>query len=232
MAQWLIVGDPHGNYAPLRDALATGPEPDAVILLGDMDLERPLEIELRDCDLDPLRTPVFWIPGNHDAEAEAYHDNLFHSALADRNLHGKVVEIDGLRVAGLGGVFRGKVWNGIDAPRHASRSAFLRQVVKSQRWREGIPLRHVATIWPEDVDALTAACANAPADILITHEAPSFFPTGHAGIDRAARLSGARAVLHGHHHAAYRGCALDGTRVHGFAEAEARWIDPTRDLFA
>lgn len=38
----------------------------------------------------------------------------FSSTLVDRNLHGRIVEIDGLRVAGLGGVFRESSWY----PRH------------------------------------------------------------------------------------------------------------------
>jgi hypothetical protein len=31
--------------------------------------------------------------------------------MADRNQHGRVVEFDGLRIAGLGGVFREKIWH-------------------------------------------------------------------------------------------------------------------------
>ena len=42
---------------------------------------------------------------------ELDYDNLWGSELADRNLHGRVVEIAGYRVAGLGGIFRGKIWN-------------------------------------------------------------------------------------------------------------------------
>src|SRR5690606_16077298 len=40
---------------------------------------------------------------------ESY-DHLFVSELADRNLDGRVVEVAGVRIAGLGGVFREKIW--------------------------------------------------------------------------------------------------------------------------
>jgi hypothetical protein len=81
--------------------------PAAVVFLGDLQAQRPLEIELASI---LGMTEVWYIHGNHDTDSEADYDNLFGSALADRNLHGRVVEIDGLRIAGLGGIFRGQVW--------------------------------------------------------------------------------------------------------------------------
>jgi hypothetical protein len=72
-------------------------------LLGDIQARRPLQVELA-----PILalTEVWFIPGNHDTDSDADHDHLFGSELADRNLHARVVEIAGFRVAGLGGVFR------------------------------------------------------------------------------------------------------------------------------
>lgn len=72
-----------------------------------MQAQRPLHLELASI-LD--KTEIWFIHGNHDTDTEADHDHLFGSAMADRNLHGRVVEIAGLRIAGLGGVFRCKVW--------------------------------------------------------------------------------------------------------------------------
>lgn len=54
-------------------------------------------------------TEVWFIHGNHDTDSDADYDHLFGSALADRNLHGCVAVVDGARIAGLGGVFRGQV---------------------------------------------------------------------------------------------------------------------------
>lgn len=55
-------------------------------------------------------TSIWWISGNHDTDSEASHDHLHCSVLADHNLHDRVVEIAGVRIAGLGGVFREQVW--------------------------------------------------------------------------------------------------------------------------
>jgi predicted phosphodiesterase len=102
----LFCGDPHGHFDLIIEAVEEH-RPEAVILLGDMQAQRPLEIELASI-LD--KTELWFIHGNHDTDSDADHDHLFDSALAGRNLHGRVVEIAGLRIAGLGGVFRGKVW--------------------------------------------------------------------------------------------------------------------------
>ncbi|MEO8417671.1 MAG: hypothetical protein ABI475_02980 [Methylophilaceae bacterium] len=55
-------------------------------------------------------TDVYWIHGNHDVDKHESYDNLFKSELANRNLDGKIVEIDRVKVAGLGGGFREKIW--------------------------------------------------------------------------------------------------------------------------
>ena len=103
----LFCGDPHGQFGHIIEAVHEH-RPAAVILLGDLQAKRPLEVELSSIlDL----TDIWFIHGNHDTDSEADHDNLFGSKLANRNLHGKVVEVAGRRIAGLGGVFRGKVWS-------------------------------------------------------------------------------------------------------------------------
>ncbi len=101
-----LCGDTHGSFDHIIDVVGQD-RPAAVVFLGDLQAQRPLEIELATI-LD--KTEVWFIHGNHDTDSEADYDNLFGSALADRNLHGRVVEIDGLRIAGLGGIFRGQVW--------------------------------------------------------------------------------------------------------------------------
>lgn len=83
-------------------------------------------------------------------------DNLLHSW--HRNLHGSVVVIDGLRVAGLGGVFRGEVWRPPEAAHHPS-FASLEQSEKYQAhtkaYRNARTLKHSSTIFPDDYEQLT-----------------------------------------------------------------------------
>lgn len=55
-------------------------------------------------------TEVWFIHGNHDSDRSAYWQNLHGSSLAYRSLHGRVVEIAGHRIAGLGGTFESQVW--------------------------------------------------------------------------------------------------------------------------
>lgn len=86
------------------------------------------------------KTEVWFIHGNHDTDSEADHDHLFGSALADRNLHGRVVEIAGLRIAGLGGVFRGKVWTPPAPATFENFKQYLARCGKGNFWRGGLPL--------------------------------------------------------------------------------------------
>lgn len=55
-------------------------------------------------------TEVWFIHGNHDTDSDDDYDNLFNSVLADKNLLGRVVEVERLQIAGLGGVFHSQVW--------------------------------------------------------------------------------------------------------------------------
>lgn len=134
--------------------------------------------------------------------------------------------IAGLRIAGLGGIFRGQVWyprTGNEPPlfdsyadlkrdlcrragvrRRISRmSHVLEQAVPSQDGRltsvatlSDQLLRHSSTIFPATVRVL----AQQKADILVTHEAPAAHPFGFAAIDALATTMGVQAVFHGHHH--------------------------------
>ncbi len=65
-------------------------------------------------------------PGNHDTDIDADYDNLYDSRLAERNLHGRVVTTAGVRVAGLGGIFRGQVWMPPDTLATTAEQAVLR----------------------------------------------------------------------------------------------------------
>ncbi|MDO9582644.1 MAG: hypothetical protein Q7J24_05985 [Desulfomicrobium sp.] len=95
----LFAGDCHGDFIPL---IEEADEASTVVLLGDQEPLTDLAVEL-----GPGVAPkTWWIYGNHDSDYQCYFDN--HAPMAARNLHCRVVEIEGVRIAGLGGVFRAK----------------------------------------------------------------------------------------------------------------------------
>ncbi len=211
----IIYGDPHGDWRPLLVA-CRDERPDAVVILGDCDLELPLHQQLRSVFDAGIR--VRWIPGNHDVDTVRYHDNLW-GDFPEGNLHARWEEVDGLIVAGLGGVFKERVWyprSELTAPLFASRHAYLRQLPLADRWRGGLPLCERDTIFPDDVKVLERFRV----DFLVTHEAPSCHRHGFVGIDLAAAACRARLVVHGHHHESVEGVLPNGTRVRGLAKAE------------
>lgn len=191
MPRFFICGDPHGEFDHILHAVENE-HPDAVILLGDMELHAPLDVVFR---RNRARVPVWWIPGNHDTEGEEAYDFLYESALRANCLHGRVVEICGVRVAGLGGVFRSKIWTGQDA-RYRSQADYIETCGKGNLWRGGLPLRHRSTIFPSDVANLSIERA----DILVTHEAPCAHPHGNVALTDLAHQLGVTAAFHGHHH--------------------------------
>lgn len=210
-----LLGDVHGHFDHVIEIVRRD-RPAAIVFLGDLDCQRPLH-EL----VMPIRdlTDVWFIHGNHDTDSEANYRNLFESELADRNLHGRVAVIDGLRVAGLGGVFRGDIWYPPDEPSYfdfaeystMSRSGRtrlskhdLRELHSVERpraemqrlVREGRLRKHRSSIFYAEYERLWGQ----PADILVIHEAPSCHPHGFAAIDELARSTGVKRTFHGHHH--------------------------------
>ena len=187
-----FCGDVHGCFDHIIEAVSEH-EPAAIILLGDVQAQRPLEKELA-LILD--KTEIWFIHGNHDTDSEADYDNLFGSALAHRNLDGRVVTIAGVSIAGLGGIFRAQVWWPPEAPSYTSAKDFERKQGAGNRWRNGLTLRHRSTIFPDTYERLAAMHA----DVLVTHEGPSVHPYGFAALDELARQMGVLQTFHGHHH--------------------------------
>ena len=199
----LVVGDPHGHYKDVFKVVKEK-KPQAVIFLGDMGADAPLEEVLEEI-LD--KTEVWFIHGNHDTDTDDEYDFTFGSQLADRNLHGKVVDIAGFRVAGLGGVFRSKVWHpgandGI--PKWDKRESYMyyqpSNIKNSAQRYGGLPRQHNSSIWYEDVELLSQQ----QADILVTHEAPSCHRYGFEVLDQLAFSMGVKRLFHGHHHEHYQ----------------------------
>ncbi|MDL2058538.1 metallophosphoesterase [Mesosutterella sp. AGMB02718] len=204
-----FCGDPHGEFDQINTA-AREYKPDAMIILGDLqppdELDRVLEEAL-------AFTDVWWIPGNHDSDTDAYYDRLWKGPLASHNLHGRVGNVAGLRVAGLGGVFRGQIWMPDGEPNYSSVGSFLRRIGRNNTWRGGLPRRHRTTIFPSVYENLSRQHA----DILVTHEAPSCHRKGFAAIDRLAQDLHVRWLFHGHQHEsiAYGKCGGIWTRAVG-----------------
>lgn len=190
--QIFFCGDVHGHFQHIIEAVQEHAPP-AVVLLGDIQAQRPLEQELAYI-LD--KTEIWFIHGNHDTDSVQDHDNLFESALADKNLDGRVVEIAGVRIAGLGGIFRGQVWRPPEPGAYDSKKEYVRIGGRGNRWRDGLSLKHRSTIFPDDYNRL----AELHADVLVTHEAPAVHPHGFDAINQLARQMQAKITFHGHHH--------------------------------
>lgn len=212
----LMFGDVHGDFKHVLPVVQKE-KPAAVIFLGDLDLDRPFEQEI--AQIKKL-TEVYFIHGNHDTDDRDKHNFLFNSSLADRNLHGRIVEIEGIRVAGLGGVFRESIWlpkDDVEAKsKYDNYDAFVEAEMQALIWQEarrnkasdkasrktespelvGKRLTNKSTIFYDEWLNLYSQ----QADILVTHEAPSCHPHGFAGITELARGMQVKRSFHGHHH--------------------------------
>ena len=188
----LYCGDPHGEFRYIVRA-AEELKASAVVLLGDLEPERPLHDELKS-----IASKVWFIHGNHDTDDDWNWSNVWESRLAERNIHGRVVTLpDGTRLAGLGGVFR-SVWNPSlpTEPRFRSPAEHDSATHRWDQWRGGRARKHWSSIYPDELDRL----ADLRADVLITHEAPGYHRHGFEILDTLAQSMGAKVLVHGHHH--------------------------------
>ncbi len=205
----LFAGDPHGDFNPLIAAVHEY-KPEAVVLLGDYDLDRPLESCLQ--DIVGL-TQIWWIAGNHDFETPSKHKHLFNSALADQGLHLKVTEIAGLKIAGLSGIFLGRVWYPPQPPKWQDKQDYLRNQPASIRHR-AMSLKYKAAIWHDEFEALKKL----KADILVSHEAPGSHRHGFDVIGELAAAMGVKNIFHGHLHENYSVVIKKNIKVVGVAD--------------
>ena len=194
-----FLGDVHGDFRHIGLALSrVRPEvtPRWLVFLGDLEIfDRSLgEI------IAPLRKAfpelkIAFIPGNHDADEHENWERLMDCGDAV-SLHGQVLELDGVRVAGMGGNFLGRVWYPPEAPKIRSRhEATYRHPNLVKRGQLHAPMLHGA-IYPDEVQALAAQ----QADILVTHEAPSCHHHGWEALDQLARDLQVVRAFHGHTH--------------------------------
>lgn len=190
----LFCGDPHGQFCHIVKAVQRL-KPMAIVLLGDLEPDQPLHLELAAIAAEKL----WFIHGNHDTDSEKNWNHVWGSQLAERNIHGRVVVLpNGLKLAGLGGVFRGSVWDPrlSTAPYFQNQKEHLTATPHYDRWHDSVRLRHWSTVYPDEINHL----ADLRADILVTHEAPGYHVNGFAILDDLAQSLGAQVTVHGHHH--------------------------------
>lgn len=229
----IFVGDIHKDWATVeRGITSLARLPEAVVLLGDLQCEAPLD-QLAAPLLD-LGIAVHWIFGNHDNDGGPemwanMADPTRNPRTAPGALHARVQKIAGLRIAGLGGTFRHRVWGPPDDPRMHKREELPDDLASmGPQWRaEQLDALHhslaTSAIWHEDFSSL----AGQQADVLVTHEAPPSHPDGAAPLAALARAMGARLIVHGHHHVCYRAVAEDGLCAMGVGAAWGVTLDGT-----
>ena len=94
----------------------------------------------------------------------------------------------------------------------------------AERWREGLPLRHRSSIFPDEYRRLSQQRA----DILVTHEGLGGHPHGWRALDDLAISLRVHVVVHGHLHQAIDYVA-DG-RLEPTAGFQAFGVAPGRFL--
>ncbi|TDQ56761.1 Icc-related predicted phosphoesterase [Mesocricetibacter intestinalis] len=186
----LFAGDPHGDFKHLYPFIENRRDI-ALVILGDLQLSCVQELEklARYCDL-------WFIHGNHDSKTVAAFESLWGTQWKERNLHNRVKEIQGKKIAGLGGVFRGQIWMPPNKPLFFDPIHYCQYCPQEKIWQGGVPLRHRTSIFPSEIENL----AGLQADILICHEAPKPHPSGFKVINELAEKMGIKKIFHGHHH--------------------------------
>ncbi|WP_152486002.1 metallophosphoesterase family protein [Methylohalobius crimeensis] len=106
-------------------------------------------------------------------------------------------------------------------PRWRSRQEFFQDMGKGNRWRGGLPLKHRASIFPNDFERLHRLRA----DVLVTHEAPTSHRHGFLAIDELAREMGVKKIFHRHHHQDYNAKIDGGIEVRGVGLANVVDLD-------
>lgn len=165
----LYCGDPHGEFRHIIKA-AGELRASAVVLLGDLEPQRPMHEELA-----AVAGRVWYIHGNHDTDNQSNWSNVWESKLAERNVDGRVVMLpDGTRLAGLGDVFREDVWYPTPSAARGGASAFRNRAehanLQDSRhcWQDSVSRVHWASIYPDVFDGL----ADLQADILLRTRRP------------------------------------------------------------
>ncbi len=102
MAKLLLISDTHGHFGfpACKEQIERmyAEDVDAIICMGDV---YEAELTLAKTIADGKGVPIFGIPGNHEPKTAVSEHGI-------ENIHGKVVEICGVKIAGIGGCSRYK----------------------------------------------------------------------------------------------------------------------------
>lgn len=219
---WMI-GDCHGQFDYILEAIDLLPSPSNLIFLGD--LECPVALEECVAGIETRGIRSWFIPGNHDTDTADGYRNLFDSPVyRERSLHCRVREIDGFRVGGFGGVFRQQIWYprlGNEQPNFTSYNQYAEYLRNKRplRLRRSLTASDENGYLPSEAPLIDEDCfaenrkhrtsiffddwsrlLGQQADLLVFHEAPCCHPQGFAALTELARSMKAKQVFHGHHH--------------------------------
>lgn len=183
-----------------------------------------------------------YVLGNHDHDNEGQYLPILRSRTLHwtRNLDGRVVEVDGVRIAGLGGVFKEKAWLPGTDPSYASAEDYLAANPKRvwncrNPWSELREPRAKDRMTPSDRGSIFVdefeALRSLRADVLVTHEPPasgylrSVGVAGWSVISDLAEDMGVAAIVHGHIHRDYDDVLDNGISVFGRGISHGTSID-------
>lgn len=197
MPKLMFCGDPHGKFNQILRS-AEKHRPDGVILLGDNLGESHSTLTLQE-ELQAIWDCTWFIHGNHETDFES----TTRLMLADsaKNLHGRVLDIAGVKIAGLGGVFRGQIWMPGQDPKYRSyqeykAAADAKRPPRIRHESHAEDRKHLSSIFIDECESL----ARLNADILVTHEACSAHQYGFTAIEDLARSMEVKFHFHGHLH--------------------------------
>ncbi|CAN5865450.1 metallophosphoesterase [soil metagenome] len=183
MPHFGALGDIHGDVASVRRIMSRHPDVPFWLCVGDVANDEG--------EYEPVPAPLYWIKGNNEG----------FDAIAAGNLppnlnvlfNGQARDIEGIRVAGLGGTFAPS-W-------YETPAADLPHPQKGTRRATGIAdkRRHFVR---EEVEACKALLG---IDVFLTHEAPRPFRVGRVdagktSVNEVLAAMAPRLHLFGHHH--------------------------------
>ena len=183
MSHFGALGDIHGDMASVRRIMTRHPDVPFWLCVGDVAND--------DGEYEPVPAPLYWIKGNNERFDAIEAGTLPANLHALRN--GQATDIDGIRVAGLGGTFAPSWYEtpAADLP-HPQKGTRRATELADKR-------RHFVR------DEVEACKALRGIDVFLTHEAPRPFRVGRvdAGktpINEVLSQMGPRLHLFGHHH--------------------------------
>ena len=170
----LVISDGHGclDYADIPDC-----DVDVCLLLGDLSKEDIIIIKEKVVDV-----PIYGVLGNHDG-FELYDRHGI------ENIHGKVVEVNGVKIAGMGGSLRYKY---SDMPLYTDEESF--EIAESMD-RADILISHDSPKF--------------------MHGDRDFAHSGLQGITHYCEKWNEPLNIHGHHHENFSKVLENGTRSVG-----------------